>query len=347
MRPFLASVAAACLGALGCGGGDLALPEAGDSPATAVALRGISQSAWPGAELPDPIVVLVRDAGGDPLADVPVAFELGPGAEGGRTTPDTALTDADGEASARWVLGDGLGEQRVHAEVVGAGLAVVSFTATAVEGASQPSAERSSVTASPASIEAVTALSVITVTVRDHRGEPIAGASVTLAGSGVGDVLTQPSAPTGPDGVAQGTLQGVLPGTRVVSAVVNGTIGIVETASVTVVTTPQAERLAFVVQPTDTEEDETITPAVEIAVVDGEGGVVPVSGIEIQLELIREQGQDSHELEGEATRSTEDGIARFSDLRVDRGDRGYVLRATAPGRPELGSVDSETFDVED
>jgi hypothetical protein len=330
-----------------CGGGDLTLPE--EALGIAVeALRGDRQSAAPGEELPQPIVVKVTDVEGRPLPDVRIAFELAAGAEGGVIMPDTAFTDEDGQASAQWALGDGLGEQQVDAEVVGAGLDGVSFTATAVEGAPQPSAEQSSVTASPESIEAVTGLSVIRVTVRDGRGDPIAGAAVTLAATGVGNVLTQPSALTDAEGVAEGTLQAITPGTKVISAVVNGEVAVVETASVEVVVTPTAARLVFLEQPTDTEEDEIMSP-VSVAIVDGEGDVVPLSGIEIRLELIREkgEGEGSDDLEGVSARVTEDGVAVFPDLRVDHGEEHYRLRATAPGRPDLGSVDSESFDVED
>jgi adhesin/invasin len=312
----------------------------------AEALRGNEQSAAPGEELPQPLVVQVTDAEDRPLPGVRVAFALGAGGEGGETTPDTATTDENGEASTRWVLGDGLGEQRVEAEVVGAGLAVVSFTATAVEDAPRPSAELSSVTASPESIEAVTGLSVIRVVVRDGQGDPLAGATVTLAAIGAGNVLNQPTAPTGEDGVAEGSFQAITPGTKVISAVVNGEVTIVETASVEVVLTPTADRLVFLVQPTDTEENETISPAVAVAIVEDGGDVVALSGVEVRLELIGERGEGSDELEGTTTQLTDDGVAVFPDLRVDRDDHDYRLRATAPGRPELGSVDSETFDIE-
>ena len=83
-----------------------------------------------------------------------------------------------------------------------------------------------------------------------------------------------------------------------------------------------------------------------VALVDDEGDMVPLSGVEIRLELIRERGDRSDELEGTTTQLTVDGVAAFPDLRVDRDDHDYRLRATAPGRPELGSVDSETFDIE-
>lgn len=348
MRLTPACIAAACLlGGAACGGADLVLPSgATPGPAALEALRGNAQVALPGAELPAPIVVLVTDAEKQPMAGMRVAFRLGAGAEGGSTLPDTATTGVDGEASTRWVLGDDLGEQRMSAEVVGTGLNMVSFTATAVASAPAPSAGRSSVAASPASIEAITGISVITVTVRDPRGEPLPGMSVTLAASGAGNVLIQPTAPTDEDGVAQGTLQAIVPGSRVVSAVVNGNLAIQETATVTVVAAPEPDRLAFVVQPTDAEEDEPITPAVTVAVVNGEGEVVPVSGVEIRLELIRGH-RPSRELEGTTAQVTENGVAVFPDLEVDRDDEDYLLRATAPNHPELGSVDSETFDVED
>jgi hypothetical protein len=347
LRLSPASVAAACLIGAACGGADLVLPDDDTIPAAIEAIRGNEQVAPPGAELPAPIVVSVTDEEGRPLGGVRVAFEPGAGSEGGTTSPDTAMTGANGEASARWVLGRAAGDQRVSAEVVDAGLDMVSFTATAVATAPSPSAERSSVAASPASIEAVTGLSVITVTVRDGAGEPVRGATVTLAASGAGNTLIQPTAPTDADGVAQGTLQAIVPGPRVVSAVVNGSLDIQETATVSVVLEPEPDRLAFIVQPTDTEEDDPIAPAVAVAIVDGNGDVIPLSGVEIRLELIREQGHDSGELEGTTEQVTTAGVAIFPDLEVDRDDDSYRLRAMAPDRPELGSVDSETFDVED
>jgi hypothetical protein len=340
----------ACLVSSACGGSDLVLPEnPGPAPASAEAFHGSGQSAAPGAELPAPLVVKVTDAQGDPLPDVSVAFELGAGAEGGEITPDTARTNGAGEASAQWVLGQGLGDHQVDAEVVGAGLDVVSFTATAVEDLPEPSGELSSLSATPARIEAITGVAGIRVTVRDQAGEPVAGATVILFSTGASNFLTQPATPTGEDGVAEGALQALTPGARVVSAMVNGDVAVVETATVDVVTTPPqpaAARLVFMVQPMDTDEDEIISPPVSVAVVDGEGNVVPLSGIEVRVELVRD-GKDSHELEGSTTRLTENGVAVFPDLRVDRHEHDYLLRATSPDHPELGSVDSQMFDIED
>jgi len=425
-----------------CGGGDLGLPN--DLSITAVAGNG--QTGPIGSELSSPLVVRVDDAQGRPAPDISVAFKLGAGAEGGDLAPDTAVTDSDGEATSRWVLGGTEGRQTVNAEVVGTGLVasfsamaertsvltlelasgdgqtgapgeelaeplvvrlvdengdgvanravtwvvatgggtaspassdtddqgfastawtlgpqaggntlsavvsgvgVVSFTATAVgDGGSGPSPSRSTVTASPATIAASTGQSTITVTVRDGDGAAIAGATVTLEATGSGNVLTQPSAPTGADGVATGTLRSAVPETKVVSAVVNGSVAIVETAEVTVTATAEPDRLVFLVGPSNTSEDEVISPAVEVAIVDAQGIVVPLTGVEIEIELIREQGQTSKELDGDRARSTENGVATFPDLLVKKEDGNYRLRASAPGLPELGSVESSPFDVE-
>ena len=81
-----------------CGGGDLGLP-ADLSPADITVVTGNGQVGEVGAELSSPLVVQVVDGEGQPVPEVRVAFKLGTGAAGGSTAPDTALTDADGEAS--------------------------------------------------------------------------------------------------------------------------------------------------------------------------------------------------------------------------------------------------------
>jgi hypothetical protein len=305
---------------------------------------GDEQTAEPEAELAEPLVVRLVDEAGDGVPGRAVAWVVATGE--GVTAPPSSDTDVDGFASTAWTLGPETGLQTLNAVVSGVG--VVSFTATAVGGGGgEPSPERSTVAASPASIEAGTGLSTITVTVRDGAGAAVSGATVTLSATGSGNTLTQPSAPTGSDGVATGTLQSVAPGTKVVSAVVNGVVAIAATATVTVTAIAGPDHLVFLVQPSDVEEDVEISPAVEVAIVDQQGDVVPLSGVEIEIELIREDGKHSKELEGDLTRVTEDGIAAFPDLVVDRDDENYRLRASAPGSPELGAVESSPFDVED
>ena len=93
-------------------------------------MTGNGQVGEVGAELSSPLVVQVVDAEDQPVADVRVAFKLGTGAAGGSTAPDTAITDANGEASSRVDPGRDRGPQTVSAEVVGEDL-VTSFSAQA------------------------------------------------------------------------------------------------------------------------------------------------------------------------------------------------------------------------
>jgi Big-like domain-containing protein len=306
---------------------------------------GDEQTGAPGSQLADPLVVRLVDEQGHGVRDRAVSWVVATG--NGTASPQSSDTDEDGFASTAWTLGPLAGDNTLNAVISGVG--VVSFTATAVGGGgTDPSADLSTIAASPASIEAVTGQSTITVTVRDGQGDAVAGAAVTLSATGSGNLLTQPSGPTGSDGVATGTLRSAVPETKVVTAVVNGTVALVQSAEVTVtIIAAQPDHLVFRVGPSDTGEDEEISPAVEVAIVDQQGDVVPLSSVEIEIELIKGDGKVSKELDGELTRDTEDGIAVFPDLVVDHDDENYRLRASAPGLPELGAVESAPFNVED
>lgn len=306
---------------------------------------GDEQTGITGSQLADPLVVRLVDENGDGVRDRAVSWVVATG--DGTASPESSDTDEDGFASTAWTLGPLAGDHTLNAVISGVG--VVSFTATAVgSGDTDPSADLSTIAASPASIEAGTGQSTITVTVLDGQGAAIAGAAVTLSATGSGNVLTQPSGPTGSDGVATGSLRSAVPGTKVVTAVVNGTVVLVQSAEVTVTIIPaQPDHLVFRVPPSDAKEKEVISPAVEVAIVDQRGDVVPLSGVEIEIELLETDGETSNQLDGDRTRSTEDGIAVFPDLEVHSSNEDYRLRASAPGMPELGSVESAPFNVED
>jgi hypothetical protein len=283
------------------------------------------------------------DQEGNGVGGQAVAWVVATG--GGIASPGTSETNDEGYAFTRWTLGDSPGVNTLNAVVSGVG--VVDFTATGDDDGSGPSAELSTISATPAGITAGTEQSTITVTVRDGQGAPLAGAAVTLSASGDGNLLTQPAGPTGSDGVATGALASVVPGTKVVSAVVNGTVGLVQTAEVEVtLVPPEPDHLVFRVQPSNAQRNEAISPPVEVAIVDVDGDVVPLSGVQIEIEFFRSDG-DSHRFDGEPIRTTVDGIAVFPDLSNSHTHDDFHLRASSPERPELGSVESNTFAVED
>ncbi len=306
---------------------------------------GNGQEAAPGSELSAPLVVRLVDERGDGVSGRAVAWVVATG--GGQASPETSTTDADGFASTGWTLGEDT-DNTLNAVVSGVG--VVSFTATAVsDGAGVPSASRSSITASPDNIVAGIGASVITVTVLDAQGDPVAGVSVELAATGVGNDLTQPEAPTDANGRATGMLQSALPGSKVVSAVA-GEVELDATAEVTVSVLPdpdpEADHLVFLVEPSSPQqEDEAITPPLQVAIVDADGNVFPLSGVEIELELIRDNR--AHDFDGDPTQTTVGGVAVFTDLEIDHHHDDFRFRATAPGMPELGTAETSLFEVDD
>ena len=107
--------------------------------ATAGAASGLSivsgndQTGPVSTELPLPLVVAVKDGGGNPVPAVAVSWVIGIG--GGSVTPSTSTTDAAGQASAAWTLGSTPGVNNNTVSAVVSGIGVVEFSATATAGA--------------------------------------------------------------------------------------------------------------------------------------------------------------------------------------------------------------------
>jgi hypothetical protein len=90
----------------------------------------------------------------------------------------------------------------------------------APEGAGIPDPALSTITAEPALLPADgETAAIVTVTVLDVAGDPVAGVEVVLATQrGEDDVLAQPEGPTDEDGVAVGSLVSTVPGTVEITA---------------------------------------------------------------------------------------------------------------------------------
>ena len=124
------------LATFACGGSDLVLPgpstpSNGGTPAAISIFAGDHQTAAPGAPLPAQIVVKVVDSQGNPVTGQAVVFT--PMTAGAQVTPQTANTNAQGLASATWVLGTAA-SQEVVAQVAGGDQLQVRFSATAQSG---------------------------------------------------------------------------------------------------------------------------------------------------------------------------------------------------------------------
>jgi hypothetical protein len=348
LRPLLPALGIAVAA---CGGDDLTLPS--DPTPQVEAVQGNGQEGLPASRLPEPLIVRLVDNLGQGISGRTVVWVVTAG--GGAVAPATAMTDAEGFATAEWTLGAASGLNRVEAQVPGIGS--VTFTATATDTPDpgpdpEPSAATSTITAEPGSMAVGTGVATITVGVLDGTGAPVEGATVTLAATGDGNVLTQPAGPTGSDGAVTGTLRSDVAGEKVVSATVNGSVTLVRTATVSVRdAASQVDRLIYLqAPPARVDEGEEFT--VRVALVDTNGDVVPLSGIFIYVGLISvEQGHPVNaRLEGERFDNTENGIA---ELRISVNEEGrYELRALTDDLPELGEhgpepwLYSEEFEVE-
>jgi adhesin/invasin len=206
------------------------------APASVAVSAGAGQTAPAGTAVPVRPAVLVRDAGGTPVAGAAVAFVVTAG--GGSVAGGAATTGTDGIATVGgWTLGNSAGANTLQATVGADGVSgnPVTFTATAVAGPA--SADKSSVAAAPGSIPASqgSAPATITVVVRDANGIALAGQSVSLAATGGGVTLTQPG-PTNASGTTTGKLSATAAGPHVVTAMTAG----VTLGSATVTVTPGA-----------------------------------------------------------------------------------------------------------
>jgi PKD repeat protein len=174
---------------IGCNGGDsLLLPSEGE-PAAIEVVRGDGQSGRVGEPLADPLVVEVTDTRNRPVEGATVTFELTSAGPGADIVPDTATTDANGQANAQIILGTTVGRQTGEARLaVGAGSLPpkTTFTAMAV---SENANSMAAVAGEDQTGHVGTALDErLVVQVTDAFDNPIAGVPISWQAEGGGTV---------------------------------------------------------------------------------------------------------------------------------------------------------------
>lgn len=164
---------------------------------------GNQQTAPVGQPLADPLVVAVRDAGGDPVQGVSVSWSA---QGGGSVSSSTVTTGSDGRASVTRVLGPTPGAQGTTASVSGATGSPVTFVATATDGPQLP-ATIEIATNPPVSALTKEVFDPVVqpeVVVKGASGTPIPGVQVTAAlASGGGTLEGSKTATTNSSGVAK------------------------------------------------------------------------------------------------------------------------------------------------
>ncbi len=143
---------------------------------------GQSQSGHAGALLPEPIVLVLRDAGG---AAVPgVAITTGT-AGGGATIPASGITDSAGQFAVGWTLGPDPGPQRLMASATDAATGLLVRAEAFAEALPGPAASLRAAETDLSRNGPVTG----ELELRDAAGHAMAGAAVSLlAGPGSGAV---------------------------------------------------------------------------------------------------------------------------------------------------------------
>jgi hypothetical protein len=195
------ALAVVALSVAACGG-DLTLPGPG------MALRivdGNGQRGTVGEELPAKVVVALKTDGGAPVPGQTVAFTSDNPAD--RFEPETTLTNDDGEAFTRWVLGTQPGTYTAEARVVTAGDTAVTSAplhADAVAGA--PDTVRAVGETTRGGPRGQPLGEPLTVVVVDRYGNPVAGAVIDWRPSdGNSGSLSSEQTETGADGSASVT----------------------------------------------------------------------------------------------------------------------------------------------
>jgi hypothetical protein len=191
------------------------------------------------------------------------------------------------------------------------------------------------------------------VRVLDEAGEPVEGREVTFVVTAGGGSVTGAIRSTGADEVARvgGWTLGGTPGMNILEARSGSLAGspVTFTAEGTALQA-EVDRLVFLTPPREASVGERFP--VEVALVDADGAVVPLSGIFIYLDLFQEglEFPSNDFLSGERFENTEDGVAVL-DIEVQREGR-YQLRALTDDLPEHGPhgpepyLVSEVFEVE-
>jgi hypothetical protein len=275
--------------------------------------------------LAEPLVVRVTDLQGRPVAQRKVAFVV-TGSDG-EVAPDTAVTDADGRATVRWILGASQGMQHVEARVVGSTPLTAPFVASASVGEAE-SVERLRGDGQVA-VAGSTLPESLVVRTLDAAGNPVAGISVAWSVTGGGSVSAATTV-TGRDGTTgvRRTL-GAQVGTQSTAASVSGASGspITFTATATV---GAAGKLRIEVQPaTSAQSGVPFSRQPQVQLIDENAS--PVARQDVAVTAALGSGPAGASLTGSTTAFTNaNGLAVFTDLAISGAGGSYTVTFNSP-----------------
>src|SRR5881296_185199 len=314
-------------------------------PATHLVFTVQPGNATAGATIAPAVEVTAQDASGNkvPTFTGQVTVALGGTNPSGGTLAGTKTVAAvSGVASFATLSIDKSGSYWLTATAPATGLSggtsndfsIAAGAATQLAFTVQPSNAVAGRTISPA----------VQVSARDAQGNLVTGfvGSVTMAlgtnpgGSTLGGTTTVPAV----SGVASfGNLSLDKVGTGyTLTAAAAGLTG--ATSNSFNVTVGAASQLVFTVQPTNTTAGATITPALQVTVLDGQGNTA--TGFAGNVTVALGSNPSGGTLAGTTTVAAVSGVASFASLSIAKVGTGYTLTAAAAGLP---AATSATFNV--
>src|SRR5881409_3171768 len=298
-------------------------------------------NATAGTTLTPAVQVAAQDAAGNTVpsfsGSVTVALG-GTNPAGGTLAGTTTVAAVNGVASFATLSIDKSGSYWLTATGLSGGtsndFSIAAGAATQLAFTVQPSNAVAGRTISPA----------VQVSARDAQGNLVTGfvGSVTMAlgtnpgGSTLGGTTTVPAV----SGVASfGNLSLDKVGTGyTLTAAAAGLTG--ATSNSFNVTVGAASQLVFTVQPTNTTAGATITPALQVTVLDGQGNTA--TGFAGNVTVALGSNPSGGTLAGTTTVAAVSGVASFASLSIAKVGTGYTLTAAAAGLP---AGTSATFNV--
>lgn len=310
----------------------------------------VQPSAIQAASLMQPAVqVAVEDVNGNRNLDasVPITVALGPGGGGGALFGTQTVTSQAGLARFDSLTVDaaGTGYTLVASAAALASATSAPFTVTGAGGGGGGGSPYMAFLVEPVNTVAgqviapavkvkmlkpdgsvdTSSTAQVTLTLSSNPGSAVlAGTTVTQAVGGVATFSDLSLARTGTGYRLRASVPALVPATSAAFDVTPG----------------PAQGMSFVVQPSAAQAGVSLSPAVQVAVVDSLGNVCTGASDAITLSL--STNPSAATLRGTLTVSASLGIASFSDLQVNRTGAGYRLGAVAAGLP---GTTSSTFDI--
>ena len=226
-------------------------------------ISGGNQTGIIGETLANPFAVRVRDPDNNPLEGVPVTFTVTAG--GGTLSTTATVTDAKGRAESTLTLGSEPGTNTVEVRASGISQTRV-FSAEATLPPSEPT--RLSIVSgdNQTGIIGETLANPFVVRVRDQRGDPMGGVTVTFTVIEGGGTLSVVTVMTDENGQAKSTLTlGPDPGTNTVEVSVEG-ISQTQTFNAAAILPPPTPTTLSGISDGEQDEltDETDPPIIEV-----------------------------------------------------------------------------------